>query len=158
LLPPHRRFDSFRVLDPDSAGPVSTFRVDEIATTVGEVLRCEVAVDELLERHRRFGADRRFLAISDLPPRVVLDNNSSDRCTIIDVFAHDRPGLLYTIAKTLYRLGLSVELAKIATHVDQVLDVFYVVDRDGGKVSDPEERERIREALEQAVDDLADAS
>jgi UTP:GlnB (protein PII) uridylyltransferase len=58
------------------------------------------------------------------PARVVIDNDSSERFTIIDIFAHDRRGLLYAIATTLRELDLSVSLAKIATHLDQVLDVF----------------------------------
>ena len=60
----------------------------------------------------------------------------SDRFTVIDVFAHDRRGLLYTIASLLLELGLSVSLAKISTHLDQVLDVFYVTDREGVKLRD----------------------
>ena len=66
--------------------------------------------------------------VSDLPLRVVVDNESSDRYTVIDVFAHDRPGLLYAITRALYELNLSVALSKIATHFDQVLDVFFGTD------------------------------
>ncbi|HLQ43661.1 MAG TPA: ACT domain-containing protein, partial [Planctomycetaceae bacterium] len=52
------------------------------------------------------------------------------------VFAHDRPGLLYTVSRAIFRLKLSIELAKIATHFDQVLDVFYVTDHAGQKITD----------------------
>jgi [protein-PII] uridylyltransferase len=78
---------------------------------------------------------------------VVLDNDSSDRCTIIDVFAHDRPGLLYTISKGLYELGLSVLLAKIATHTDQVVDVFYVTDLSERKLIDDDQLRRVQAEL-----------
>src|SRR5207244_2408015 len=76
--------------------------------------------------------------------QVQIDNDTSDRFTILDVFAHDRQGLLYVIAHTIFELGLSVSLAKIATSLDQVLDVFYVTDASGGKVTDPPRRDEIR--------------
>ena len=71
-----------------------------------------------------------------LPTRVRIDNSTSDRYTIIDVFASDRTGLLYTIARTIFELGLSVSLAKIGTYLDQVVDVFYVTDQAGRKIDD----------------------
>jgi [protein-PII] uridylyltransferase len=89
-----------------------------------------------------------------LPTQVRIDDSTSDRFTIIDVFAHDRRGLLYAIARTIFELGLSVHVAKIGTHLDQVVDVFYVTEKSGLKVLDGSRRETIRErlllALEQA--------
>jgi [protein-PII] uridylyltransferase len=38
-------------------------------------------------------------------------------------------------------------VAKISTNVDQVADVFYVTDQQGGKIVDPARLEAIREAL-----------
>ena len=59
---------------------------------------------------------------------------TSNRYTIFDVFAADRMGLLYTIARSLFQSGLSVAVAKIGTYLDQVVDVFYVTDQAGQKV------------------------
>jgi [protein-PII] uridylyltransferase len=78
---------------------------------------------------------------------VVIDNDSSERCTVIDVFANDRTGLLYTIAAALRELELSVLMAKIGTHVDQALDVFYVTDRGGAKVEAEDRLDLIRSTL-----------
>ena len=76
---------------------------------------------------------------------------SSPTRTIVDVFAHARPGLLYIISRTLFQLGHSVELARIATHVDQVVDVFYVVDGEGKKIEDRRRRDEIASRLESAI-------
>ncbi len=81
------------------------------------------------------------------PHRVQIDNASSSFFTIVEVFTHDFPGLLYCIADTLYRHGLDIRVAKIATQVDQVVDVFYVRDLAGEKILEPE---RIA-ALEQGI-------
>ncbi len=67
-----------------------------------------------------------------------LDRDSTDEKLIIDVFAHDAPGLLYTITKSIFDLDLSIDLAKIATHFDQVLDVFYVRESNGRPVTGTE--------------------
>jgi [protein-PII] uridylyltransferase len=101
----------------------------------------------LFRRHKRFGAEVHRPPISDLRTRVEVDNDSSDSRTVIEVFAHDRPGLLYTIARTIYELNLSVDLAKISTYYDQVLDVFYVRETSGLKVRGDERLNQVRETL-----------
>jgi [protein-PII] uridylyltransferase len=81
-----------------------------------------------------------------------VDNTTSDRYTIIDVFTHDRLGLLYTISRQLFELGLSVWLAKIGTHLDQVVDVFYVTDMAGAKLCDAGRLEEIRHRLLETIE------
>ena len=127
--------DSFRVHDTDHVGEVPEFRLREVETAVCEVLQGRAIVEELFERHRRFQRAAPLQAWRE-PTRDEIDNDSSERFTVIDVFASDRRGLLYTIAATLLNSGLSVSLAKISTHIDQVLDVFYVTDRGGNKLQD----------------------
>ncbi|MCP4189608.1 MAG: [protein-PII] uridylyltransferase [Planctomycetaceae bacterium] len=90
--------------------------------------------------------------VTDLPIQVRVDNTTSDSFTIIDVFAHDRPGLLYAIAKTLFDLDLSVAFARIGTYLDQVVDVFYVTDSAGNKVQGDEVHDRIRGTLTKAIE------
>ena len=81
------------------------------------------------------------------PTRVVFDNSVSSRRTVVDIFTYDRIGLLYDITSTLTALGIDISLSKISTKADQVADVFYIVDRDGGKITAPERQEEIRQAL-----------
>lgn len=91
-----------------------------------------------------------------LPTQVRIDNSSSDQFTILDIFAHDRMGLLYTIARTIFQLGLSVHAARIGTYFDQVVDVFYVTDQQGFKICDSgrlaEIRRRLAEEIQRQVD------
>jgi [protein-PII] uridylyltransferase len=85
------------------------------------------------------------------PIRVKVDNNSSSFFTIIEVFAYDYSGLLYDITHTLFTLGLDVWVAKIATKVDQVVDVFYVRDFDGQKVDSRQQEEQIIRQLKAVI-------
>ncbi|MEW6186385.1 MAG: [protein-PII] uridylyltransferase [Thermodesulfobacteriota bacterium] len=80
-------------------------------------------------------------------PEVVIDNHGSDFCSIIEVYAQDRLGLLYTITKTLSEMELNISFAKISTKVDQVVDVFYITDLDGQKIYDEERLEEIKKAI-----------
>ncbi len=88
------------------------------------------------------------------PHRVRVDNASSSFFTIIEVFTYDFPGLLYSIADVLFRCELDIWVAKIATKVDQVVDVFYVRDLSGQKVDAPERVSAIKEALLQRLPPL----
>ncbi|MEW6326942.1 MAG: [protein-PII] uridylyltransferase [Thermodesulfobacteriota bacterium] len=79
--------------------------------------------------------------------KVVIDNGISDFYTVIEVYTNDRPGLLYSLAKTLFDMGLDIRSAKISTMVDQVVDVFYVRDFYGQKIYHAEQCEEIKKAL-----------
>ncbi len=85
------------------------------------------------------------------PQRVQIDNTTSSFFTIVEVFTYDFPGVLFSITDALFRCRLDVWVAKIATHVDQVVDVFYVRDFDGQKVDLPEQVEQIRETILEAL-------
>jgi [protein-PII] uridylyltransferase len=79
--------------------------------------------------------------------RVEVDNESSSFFTIIEVFTDDFPGLLHCISDALFSCKLDIWVAKIATKVDQVVDVFYVRDFDGQKVDTPEQEFMIKETI-----------
>ncbi|MCU0599346.1 MAG: [protein-PII] uridylyltransferase [Desulfobacterales bacterium] len=85
--------------------------------------------------------------ISIRPNRVVIDNETSSFFTIIEVFAYDFRGLLYLISDAISRCGLNIRTAKIATKVDQVVDVFYVKDENDGKVDTTERVAEIQSAI-----------
>jgi [protein-PII] uridylyltransferase len=85
--------------------------------------------------------------IRRVPTEVTVDNRSSEQFTVIDVFTQDRVGLLFTITHTLFKLGLLIHLARISTNADQALDVFYVSDREGRKITDLARMRELRELL-----------
>ncbi|MBC8431738.1 MAG: [protein-PII] uridylyltransferase [Desulfobacterales bacterium] len=93
---------------------------------------------------------------SQRPHRVVVDNESSSFFTIVEVFAYDFPGLLYSITDALFRCRLDVWVSKIATNVDQVVDVFYVRDFDGQKIDIPEQVAAVKDAIEDVLPGVGD--
>ncbi|HBA89250.1 MAG TPA: [protein-PII] uridylyltransferase [Geobacter sp.] len=116
-----------------------------------QVLEGKVKVSTLVaKRHRPSILTEKAKPIA--PARVEIDNEVSSDYTVIDIYAHDKVGLLYSITSTLTRLGLYIGVSKISTKVDQVADVFYVKNIFGQKLSDPAKLEEIRRELLAAVD------
>ena len=145
--------DRFWVYDPDYTGQSPPDRIAQINSSLAESLRRPASNPPSFRRTWLRGQPQP----TPLPPariRVKVDNNSSDRYTILDIFAHDRVGLLYTITRRLFELGLSVSRAKIATHLDQVVDVFYVTNEAGKKIEDDAEIGEIRRQIREAIEGL----
>jgi len=85
--------------------------------------------------------------VSRKPHRIRVDNKSSSFFTIIEVFTYDFSGLLFNISDALFRSGLNIWVAKIATKADQVVDVFYVWDLNGQKIDEPDQVAEIKAAI-----------
>jgi len=76
------------------------------------------------------------------PPKVSLVDNASSSATVVEVRAHDEPGLLWRIGRALGDCGLNVQAARVETLGAEVVDVFYVTDAAGGLLTDPDLRKR----------------
>ncbi len=127
--------DTFCGQDLTFTGEPPPERRAEVAEQIAAVLLGRSDVEQLLARRRSpFGMQA--TGLPRVPPQIEIDNDSSARCTIVEVFAEDRLGLLYAITRTFVELGLSVASARISTHVDQVVDVFYVTTLAGEKLRD----------------------
>jgi len=111
----------------------------------------QVAVRDLIKARRRDLLAKPTPGAREMQTRVEFDDLVSDRYTVIDIRAPDRLGLLYVISSTLSDMDLDVALAKIATEVDQAVDVFYVTEKDGSKVAEGDRMEAIRQALVHAI-------
>lgn len=81
------------------------------------------------------------------PAKVVFDTQASDAYTVIEVYAENRPGLLYDITRTLSDFGINTFRAKLGTKGDQVVDAFYVLDHDGNKIEETPFQREIRDGL-----------
>jgi len=114
------------------------------------VLSGELDLEKLVAARKK-DRSRYGKKIPQYPTHIEVDNEASDKATVIDVYTYDRGGLLYDITKTIRELNLSIEYAKISTKVDQVVDAFYVVDNKGKKITDRESIEDIKAAIFNAI-------
>lgn len=90
--------------------------------------------------------------VQQLEQRVVLDNETSGSFTVIEVYGGDRLKALYQLSQTLADFGLDIHRARIATEVEQLIDIFYVTMRGGGKIMDVNLQEQIRQTLMKIIE------
>ncbi|WP_309237425.1 ACT domain-containing protein [Actinomadura sp. BRA 177] len=81
------------------------------------------------------------------PPRVMILADASRTATVIEVRAHDRPGLLWRVGQALGSCGLQVRAAQVDTLGAEAVDVFYVVDEEGLPLEDPAALAAVREEV-----------
>ncbi|OJY31129.1 MAG: [protein-PII] uridylyltransferase [Myxococcales bacterium 68-20] len=143
--------DLFWVRDVRTGGEGVAAAMPRLLRDLERVCSGELDADDLL-RERVGGASRwRERPSPAVLSEVVVDDRASPRHTVVEVFAKDRPGLLYSLARALHGLGLSIALSKINTEGTKVADVFYVNELDGSKVAPGQRFKDIREALLEAA-------
>ncbi|HMP05897.1 MAG TPA: HD domain-containing protein [Lacipirellulaceae bacterium] len=136
--------------DPDSEGAPPRGRLEEVAAE----LAAAVDAEQPPKFRRVWGQDAAEASrkLTSLPNDVRIHNNASSDATVIEVFTFDRTGLLYRLARRLHDLELTIWRAKIGTYIDQVVDVFYVTNRGGGKIEDDARIDHIRRELLAVID------
>jgi [protein-PII] uridylyltransferase len=85
--------------------------------------------------------------VQQLANKVIIDNETSTRHTVIEVYGDDRPGTLYQLTQTLSDFRLNIHRARIATEVEQLIDVFYVSTEQQEKIDDQELLAKVEYAL-----------
>ena len=90
---------------------------------------------------------RSWLKAFAIEPEVTINNNWSNRYTMVEVTGLDRPGLLFELTATLSKLNLNIASAHVATFGERVVDVFYVTDLLGAKIEAATRQAAIKRAL-----------
>lgn len=91
----------------------------------------ETLTERLEARARSLKAPRKISVTEPLPPFVRVEEDASECATVIEVWAPDRTGLLYSLTAVFLRFGINIEHAKVMTVGDDVVDTFYVVGENG---------------------------
>ena len=83
----------------------------------------------------------------DVASEVVVDNTLSNRHTVVEVSGLDRQGLLFDLTSQISAMNLNIVSAHIATFGERAVDVFYVTDLTGAKVTSAARQNAIRRRL-----------
>ncbi|HEX6337737.1 MAG TPA: [protein-PII] uridylyltransferase [Jiangellaceae bacterium] len=102
-----------------------------------DVLRDEIvrALDGRSDVPARLAArasQRRGRVIRHAEPSVMVIPDVSADATVLEVRAHDEPGLLYRLAAAIASSDVVIRSAVVETLGAEAVDVFYLVDRGGG--------------------------
>jgi [protein-PII] uridylyltransferase len=144
--------DVFRIRKEPDGAVTDKHRIASIQADLEAVLAGRATVDALLARRPRTLSiiDR---AKPEVPPTEVrVDNEISPVFTVLDVFTEDKPGVLYTITRTLAEHGLDIHRSRVGVAGDRVADIFYLRDiATGGKLTDPARLNALADGLKKAL-------
>ena len=119
-------------------------RASRICDSIRKSLHGELRLNEELSRVQQMPDRAKAFSVV---PRVVVDNSSSNKNTVIEASGLDRVGLLHALTDALYRLNLNIGSAHITTFGEKAVDVFYVTDLTGAKIDSTSRMERIEKSL-----------
>jgi [protein-PII] uridylyltransferase len=105
----------------------------------------------LAERAMTYSRRRQESARGPQPPAVLFHSGASSNATVVEVHAPDRVGLLRDITRVFMHEQLDIRHARIATLGDNVVDTFYLRERDGSKVVGDDRQRRLHDVLLAAV-------
>lgn len=143
-------FDVFLVTHPSIDSPdLMEIELAKLRTNIEDVLAGKSIARDLLERRSRPPPWQRVGP--HIKTEIHVDNASSNRFTIVDVYTRDRPDLLHTIARTVHQKGLTIALAKVNTEGQRVADVFYVQTPSGHKLGGPGQLAELSAALRDVI-------
>ena len=143
-----RALDAFELRGPEE-GPVDAARWRAARADLRRVLSGDESLDALMTRRLR-ASSLPQKPLPRVPTKIVIDNESARAHSVVDVFTADRVGLLHTLARTFYELGMNVDLARISTEGHRASDAFYVRTPDGGRL-EGQDAERVVHALTAAL-------
>lgn len=144
--------DTFLIQDTEGGAFDRPDKLARLVALVRQSLSGEIRpIDELARRAKSALPSR--TRVFTVAPRVLVDNRASANHTVIEVNGRDRPGLLYQLTHALRDQQVRINIAKISTYGEEVVDVFYVKDTFGMKIEHAGKLDQIRQALRFALID-----
>src|SRR5207342_761009 len=111
---------------------------------IEKALRGTVKLPEVLAKR---GPPKGRLKAFAIEPDVMINNQWSNRYTMVEVAGLDRPGLLFELTSRISKLNLNIASAHVATFGERVVDVFYVTDLFGAKITSATRQAAIKRAV-----------
>ncbi len=126
--------DTFNVTDFRTHKKITTDRYekikDDLDAVISGMLQLQKEVAIMKSRWKRL--ETKLFGRSG-NAKITFDNH--EKYTIIDVSSPDRLGFLYQVTRKMNELGITIYFAKISTKGDDIVDSFYVLNRNGNKIS-----------------------
>jgi [protein-PII] uridylyltransferase len=119
-------------------------RASRVADTIEKALRGDIKLPDMMAKRAPPKGRLKAFAVE---PDVIINNQWSNRYTMVEVTGLDRPGLLFELTATLSRLSLNIASAHVATFGERVVDVFYVTDLFGAQITAAPRQAAIKRAL-----------
>ena len=146
--------DLFQVRDAGGDPVLQPHKKARLLEQLESVISGQQKARDLFESYSTNWSRRRTASIVRTP-EIKIENQVSDRFTVIDVDVQDSAGLLYTLTYALGELKLDIHMAIVFTVAERAVDAFYVVNDRGEKILNSQTLDGIHQHL---LDKLAAAS
>ncbi|WP_242153397.1 [protein-PII] uridylyltransferase [Sphingomonas sp. BAUL-RG-20F-R05-02] len=124
--------DNFVVQDPVGAPFDDETQLKRLRNGIEDALAARGRlVDKLLAKP----LSRPRASAFPIAPNVLIENKASNRFTVIEVNARDRPALLHQLAHALFDSKVTIHSAHVATYGERAVDTFYLTDLTGDKIA-----------------------
>jgi [protein-PII] uridylyltransferase len=110
--------------------------------------RLAVALRDSTDVVRRLAARDSSAARARVASRVDLLPQASETATVVQVRAHDRPGLLYDVTAAIAATGADIRSAHVSTLGAECVDVFYLTDSHGAPLEPEDARTTAKSILD----------
>jgi [protein-PII] uridylyltransferase len=137
--------DSFYIQDMEGGAFDKPDRLKKLSTAIERALSGDLKLRSAIAQEKPGTTSR--TRVFKVAPRVLIDNQASNRYTVVEVNGRDRPGFLYDVTRGLYDLNLTIGSAHIATYGERAVDVFYLQDLTGMKLTDKRRLQQIEKHL-----------
>ena len=108
---------------------------DQISKAIAGELDLQGKIDERIYSYRRLPG------ILTPDPIVTATNDIATNATVLEVRMHDRPGILYSVAKSISRSGFDIKAVIISTLGAEAFDTLYITTTSGEPLT--EERAKL---------------
>jgi [protein-PII] uridylyltransferase len=110
--------------------------------------RLAVALRDDTDLVRRLAARDSSAVKQRVASRVDLLPDASETATVLQIRAHDRPGLLYDVTSAIASTGADIRSAHVGTLGAEVVDVFYLTDAHGSPLEEEDARTTAKAVLD----------
>jgi [protein-PII] uridylyltransferase len=147
--------DNFLVQDPFGRPFDHPDQLDRLKTAIEDALANRTP---LADRLKAKPLPRTRAEAFDIEPNVIIDNNASNRFTVVEINARDGPALLHRLAHALFQSKVTLHSAHVATYGERAVDTFYVTDLTGAKLAGAQRLKALERRLLDAAAGTMDAA
>ena len=140
--------DTFYVLDQAGHPIISNAdNINPVRSQILEELNLSDHYSDIIQR--RTPRQRKYFSA---PTRTTITNNLPNPYTILEVISPDRPGFLAQLARIFVEYDIQVINANITTLGERVEDIFFITDKEGSRLSDPQLCRELQHSIQQQLD------
>jgi [protein-PII] uridylyltransferase len=111
--------------DVNAEPPSATKLTDQISKAIRGELDLEHQIDQRIDYYRKLPG------ILTPDPIVFASNDLASNATVLEVRMHDRPGILYSVAKSISRYGFDIKAIVVSTLGAEAFDTIYITTTSG---------------------------